>query len=363
MRVGGGWSHRHESAESGLGTLLAETDAVSLQRIDEAHGVGRPGGLGVTYAEQEFDQLGREQETSWPAQGERAARPARIQAAHTEPAATAAAFLLEQHQSEVREAADQHQHATRTLQPYVHRAPSDIWRYLITWVVLGLGDTAGVWGAAIWLGEVPSIALGQALACGFAAITAGLAGGELGNYRRAQTRQRDLESLSEDERRYWPLFAGSKTPPRLVAVVGGAIVVLVAVAIFALRTTTEGLMAGLTFGALGAATALGSFVSCYVHADDVADLLASYRKRHLSAMRRHRHLAGAHALAQMAAASVEAESVVREHELRGEAASLRVGALKFRMLRRNPQVVGHGVNTDLEAHGLIGRRNRLDGAA
>ena len=363
MRVSNWRPHRRGGIESSLDALLAETDAVSLQRIDEAHGVGRPGGLGVTYAEQEFDQLGREQETSWPAQGERAARASRIQAARAEPAAKAASFLLEQHQREVTDAADQYQHAARTLQPYVHRSPSDVWRYLITWLVLGLGDTAGVWGAAIWLGEVPSIALGQALACGFAAVTAGLAGGELGNHRRAQTRQRDLESLSEDERRYWPLFAGSKTPPRLVALLGGAIVVLVAVAIFALRTTTEGLMAGFTFGALGAATALGSFVSCYVHADDVADLLAGYRKRHLTSLRRHRRLAGAGVLRRLAGATVEAESVLREHKLRGEAASLRVGAMKFRMLRRNPQVVGHGSGSEPEVHGLIGRRHRLDGAA
>jgi hypothetical protein len=343
--------------------LLAETDAVSLQRIDEAHGVGRPNGLGVTYAEQEFDQLGLEQEFSWPAQGERQARSARIRAAQAEAPAQAATFLLEQHEHAVREATDQLQHAARTLLPYTHRAPSDIWRYLIAWLVLGLGDTAGVWGAAIWLGEVPSIALGQAAASGFAAVTAGLAGGELGNHRRAQARRRDLESLGEDERRYWPLFAGGTSPPRLIAFLGAAVVALIAVAIFALRTTTEGLMAGLTFGALGAATALGSFVSCYVHADDVADLLADYRRRHLSAMRRHRRLASSRALNRRAAAGTEAESILHEHDLRGEAATLRVGALKFRMLRRNPQVVGHGTNTDLEAHGLIGRRHRVDGAA
>ena len=346
-----------------MDALLAQADAVSLQRIDEAHGVGRPGGLGVTYAEQEFDQLAQEQESSWPAQGELAARSARVRAARAEPAAQAAGFLLEQHQREVSEAADQYQHATRTLQPYLHRSPGDLWRYLITWVVLGLGDTAGVWGAAIWLGEIPAIALGQAVACGFAAVTSGLAGGELGNHRRSQARQRDQESLGEDERRYWPLFAGSKAPPRLIAALGLAIVVLVAVAVFALRTATEGLLAGMTFGALAAATALGSFVSCYVHADEVADLLAGYRRRHLAAMRRHQRLAGSRALSRAAASTVEADSVLREHEQRGQAASLRVGALKFRMLRRNPQVVGHGSGSEPEVHGLIGRRNRLDGAA
>jgi hypothetical protein len=218
-------------------------------------------------------------------------------------------------------------------------------------------------GAAIWLGEIPLVALGQAIACGFAAVTAGLAGGELSTHRRAQARQRDHESLTPDEARYWPLFAGGQSPPRLAASLGVGIVVLVAVAVFALRVSTEGLMAGLTFGALAAATALGSFVNCYVHADEVADLLDGYRVRYLVAIRRHRRLAGTRPLATVAAASTEAESLVREHQERGQAAALRVGAAKFRMLRRNPQVVGHGMPTGVDAHGLVGRRNRMDGAA
>lgn len=354
---------RAPGGDDALQDLLQQTDAISLQRIDEARGLERPTELGPTYAEQEFEALAREQEMSWPAEGEAAARAARIRAARRSPAATADAFLLNQHEAEVRGAAEQHLHASQTLRPYVRRSPTDHWRYRLTWLVLGLGDMAGVWGAAIWLGEIPLVALGQAIACGFAAVTAGLAGGELSNHRRAQARHRDQGSLSPDEARYLPLFVGSPARPRLAAWLGTGIVVLVAMAVFALRTSTEGLMAGLTFGALAGATALGSFVNCYVHADEVADLLDGYRARYLTAIRRHRRLAGARRIATVAAASAEAASLVREHQERGQAAGLRVGAAKFRMLRRNPQVVGHGSPTGLDAHGLVGRRHRTDGVA
>lgn len=43
---------------SATDALVAETDSISLQRIDEAAGLGRPGGLGVTNAEREFESIG-----------------------------------------------------------------------------------------------------------------------------------------------------------------------------------------------------------------------------------------------------------------------------------------------------------------
>jgi hypothetical protein len=58
----------------------------------------------------------------------------------------------------------------------------------------------------------------------------------------------------------------------------------------------------------------------------------------------------------------ESTSIWREHDARGRAAAQKVTALKYRMLRRNPQVVGHGEATT-QAGGLIGRRARKDGAA
>lgn len=346
-----------------LSGLLAETDAVVLQRIDEAAGLGRPGGLGTTYAEHEYDTLADEQAISWPAEGEAASRAAQIRAASSGDAAKAASFLVDQDKAGVTAARDDYLHAAHTLTPYVRRSPRDHIRYGAGWVLLGLGDTAGVWGAAIWLGEVPLIALGQAVATGFAAVTAGLAGGELQELRQAQRREREPESLSADERRYQRLFVGADKGLGITKIASGisfAVVALVAVAVFALRAGTEGLLAGFTFGGLAAATALGSFISSYVHGDEVADLIATYLRAYLDAQRLLQRLADASGLSGYAGATTEADSISREYDARGQAAHRKVTALKYRMLRRNPQVVGHGEAT---VDAVIGRRSRLDGAA
>ena len=350
---------------SATDALVAEADSISLQRIDEAAGLGRPGGVGVTNAEREFESLASEQEQSWLAEGEAASRTASVRAARYDEAAKAGRFLLADHSDEVTEARQSYQHAAQTLMPYVRRSPADAWRYGTGWALLGLGDTAGVWGAAIWLGEIPLIALGQALATGFAAVTAGLVGGELQELRQARARRRDSDSLSSDERQYQRLFVGADAGLGVTKLVGSislTIVVLVAIAIFALRAGTEGLLAGVTFGGLAAATALGSFVSSYVHGDEVADLIGSYRKRYDAASRRHRGFARNRDLSQHASAVEESTSISREYDTRGRAASHKVTALKYRMLRRNPQVVGHGEGTT-ETSGVIGRRSRKDGAA
>ena len=94
----------------------------------------------------------------------------------------------------------------------------------------------------------------------------------------------------------------------------------------------------------------------------MADLIGSYRKRYDAASRRHRGFARNRDLSQHASAVEESTSISREYDTRGRAASHKVTALKYRMLRRNPQVVGHGEGTT-ETSGVIGRRSRKDGAA
>lgn len=343
-------------------SLLQESE-VGMQRVDEAAGLARPAGFGTTYREQQFDASADEQDDAWSAEGEVASRAPGRRADKSDDAASAAAYVVGENQETVSEAKKDNLHAARTLMPFVRRSSHDHIRYVLGWLLLGLGDTAGVWGAAIWLGEVPYVALGQALATGFAAVTAGLAGGELQDLRQSRLRHREAELLSSDERRYQRLFAGADVGLSITKIVMGisvTIVVLVAVAVFALRAGTEGLLAGFTFGGLAAATALGSFVSSYVHADEVADLLATYEKRYRRAQRRHLRLASARVLSRHASAVGEVNSILREYKARGSAAHQKVVALKYRMLARNPQVVGHG---EAVPETVIGRRSRLDGAA
>jgi len=335
----------NQSPMRAVDELVTLTDDINLQRIDEAAAVGRPANVGITHAEREFDALAEEQKAAWPAEAEATARPARITASRVTSTAQAADHLVRERESELATARDARNHALSTLTPFVRRPAHDNVRYLAGWAVLGLGDTVGVWGAAISLGEIPQLALGQALATGFAAVTAGMVGGEIRTLALAASRRRDPDELTDDERRYRRLFEGAKSEIPMLKIASGAagmIVALVAGSIFALRAATEGALAGLVFGGLAAATILASFISSYMHADEVADLLAHYERRFVRAARDHRKAGQAKPLQVRAASTAEADSIEREYGHRALAAAHKVEACKRRMLRRNPQVVGHG---------------------
>jgi hypothetical protein len=342
-----------------------EVDAISLPRLDEVSGHPRPSGVGVTYAEQEYHALADEQELTWPAEGESEARRFQVRARGLDRQAAATEFLLAESEEEVRQARADHQHAARVLTPYVRREPAAKVRYWICWPVLWFGDTAGVWSAAIINGDIPYVAFGQALAAGLAAACAGLVGSELKDVRLARARQRDPESLGEDELRYRRLFTGCDGGLGVVGLVGLlslAVVALLAVGICTLRSSIEGSSAGLTFGLLAAGTAIGSGLLCYSAADEVADLLATLAKRARRAEQRHLKLAAAAPPKVRAEAEEAARSIQAEYQLRGQAAAKRVESLSWRVQRRNPQVLGHGYPAG-EPGGVIGRRARRGGAS
>lgn len=346
------------------GTWTTEADGVSLPRLDEVGGHQRPADVGVTYAEQEFHTLADEQELTWPAEGEAAARSPRTRARGLDTAASATEFLLAEHEVEVRAARADYQHAARVLGAYVRREPWGKARYWVCWPVLWFGDTAGVLAAAVSYGDLPSVALGQALAAGLAAACSGLVGSELKDLRMAAARRRDLDTLSQEERRYARLFTGGTGGRGIVGLVGGVsllVVMLVALGVYSLRRAIEGSASGLTFGLLAAATALASGLLAYASADEVADLLANAAKRVHRAERHHLRLARASALRTRARAEEAARSILAEYQLRGQAAGKRVESLAWRVLRRNPQVVEHGYPPG--EPGVIGRRTRRGGAA
>lgn len=325
--------------------LVEMTDSISLQRIDEAAAVGRPAGVDVTHAEREFDALAEEQLAAWPAESEATARPARVKSSRVAPAAEAADHLTAVRESELTAAAEARQHAFTTLAPFVCRPQNDNVRYSLSRAVFTLGDTVGVWGSAIYLGEIPELALGQAVATGFAAVTAGMVGGGVRTLAQAKSRRRNPDELTDDERRYRRLFEGVEPEVPMLKITAGVaatIVALVTGGIFALRASTEGTMAGLVFGALATATILASFISSYMHADEVADLLAHYERRFATAARNFRKASRDKVLQISAASTAEVDSIEREYGRRGLAAAHKVEACKQRMLRRNPQVVGHG---------------------
>lgn len=122
---------------------LQDADAASVPRIDEVSGHARPGSIGISYAEPEFHALADEQEVSWPAEGEREARPYQLEAQGLVPEADAVAFLLAESETNVRQANADHQHAVRTLTPYTQREPGARWRYWLCWPVLWFGSWTG----------------------------------------------------------------------------------------------------------------------------------------------------------------------------------------------------------------------------
>jgi hypothetical protein len=348
-----------------LGAWIGEADAVVLQRYDEIGGHPRPSGIGRTYAELEYDALAEEQELAWPAEGEHDARPFATRARGLDSPAAATEFLLTESAKEVQAAHVDWQHAAKILTPYVRHESWAKLRYWICWPVLWLGDMAGVWSAAVANGDIPAIAFGQACAAGLAGACAGLVGAELKHRQTMRARQRDPETLTENERRYQRLFTGGTGGIGVVKLVGGlsvTVVVLLAVAIFNLRSSVEGTAAGLTFGLLAAATAIASGLLGYSAADEVADLLAAFARRVRHAEKRHVTLAGTKAVRVRAEAEEAARSIRAEYGLRGQAAGKRVESLNWRVQRRNAQVVGHGFPTG-EQSGVIGRRTRRGGAA
>ncbi|WP_160050470.1 hypothetical protein [Nocardiopsis sp. FR4] len=337
----------------------AEADAIGLVRVDEASALPRPTNVGETYAEQEYRALGDEQLASWAAEGETAAREHLVQARGLDVQATAVERLLVHQEEDVRQAKADYQHAARVLTPYVRRETGNKLRYWIGWHALVLGDMAGVASAAIIHGDLPVLAVSMALASGIAAGSAGLVGSEVRHLRNARARQRDEGDLTDDEQRYARLFSGTRDKGLgyvgLVGVVSLIVVVLVAVGIFFLRGSVEGAAAGLTFGMLAAATALGSFLLGYSAADDVADVVSGYKKRAHEAERHFRKLAKDVSLKERAEAAETARSTYAEHQARGQAAAHRMASLRHRIQRNNTGVLGHGLPSGESA---LGRRWR-----
>jgi hypothetical protein len=345
--------------------LTREADAISIPRIDESGAQPRPSVLGSSYPESEYQALEEEQREVWRAEGERVARPFQVQASGLKRPTDATDFLLAQSEKNVQAAHAENHAAIRALSSQVRRGP---WVKLSYWVglpVLWAGDTAGVWSAAVTNGDIVYIAAGQALSAGLSAVCAGLVGSELKNLQLAGARRRDPGSLNEDEKRYQRLFTGNGSGVGIIKLVGLlslTVVLLLAVGIGTLRASVEGQAAGLTFGLLAAATAMGSLLLGYWATDEVADLLATTAKRVRQAERRHLKLAAARAPKVGAQAKEAARSIQTEYQLRGQAAAKRVESLGWRVLRNNVQVFGHGSPAG-DQGGVIGRRTRRSGTA
>lgn len=326
-----------------VGTGPRGPEGVRLIPVEAASATARPDVIHKTYLELAHDAQALEQQHLFAAEGEVASR---------EDAATtkALAFTEAETKASVARAriaadnsAEHHATARDLLAPYVRRKATSSRGYVARTAALLLGDIAGLSGAAIALGEYPALAVAQAISAGTATVTAGLAATQL---RHAQlATERRMPDVPQELQPYRHLFGGPPAGSRqqnVVFVVAALVALLVSVGIFALRTTIEGPISGLTFGGLAAAIALASFINSWYHADAVADVLETAQHDAHDADRRHRRLAGTRTVQTAQKAAALEKSLITEHTHRGLAAAAHIEADKYRALLASPDVVGHG---------------------
>lgn len=347
----------------GAAEAEARAEQIALQRIDEAAAVARPTNIGVTYVELESEALEDEQPPLFDAAGLDASREAAKEAAGLAPAASAAARLLDGHLPILQAAEDRHVAAHDALASFRRRPPStQKWHYL-TKAGLIVGDVTTLAGSFIWLGEEPILAAVMAVSAATATVTAGLSGTEVRDVRNRQRRASTLEQLSENQRPFAHLFGAPDKGWAFVKAltwVSVSVAATIAIAIFALRSSLEDPLVGLVFGGIAAAIAAASWIESYMYADDIADLLDNADANYQLETARHERLAASAPWQRREEALVEAESISAEHTKRGEAARHHMTSLRFGILRRNPQVVGHGPAPTEPT--VIGQTTRRGGA-
>lgn len=173
--------------------LTREAARTRLTPTDQATALARPGAIGETYLEQQYDAAATEQLHLHAADGTKASR---------DESATGKSLEFARNESEKLATADRpivdaarkgYEQLRDTLTPFVLRRTGSSWGYSARVCGLLVGDVAGLSGAAVSLGEVPALAVLQAFSAGIATITAGLAGAEIRHRQNAAQRQLDAD--------------------------------------------------------------------------------------------------------------------------------------------------------------------------
>ena len=339
-----------------------EYSNLSLQQVDEAHRIDGITGSAL-HVENELDAFGREQEPLWKAEGILQSRPALIAHSGLKVQAETAEHLSRRHRRLVKRAQRRLERTVAALSPFVRRKQGQKAWFMVRTGLLLLGDVAGQAGAQIYYGEIPELAFIQALAAGVAVVTAGLVGGEIKDLRMAGKRKTPRANLTKQQEPFAHLFDGTDDGKHIVKALvytGATVGVLISTGIFALRSTIDGPLSGLVYGALAAGIAAASFISSYIVTDEIADAIDTAEKDYERTIKRQTNLAASAPLKTALEKTAEDESIRQEHEVRGQAALLTYEGLKHRVLRRNPGVAGHGPADAPEP--VVGRRAREDGS-
>lgn len=337
---------------------LQDAEQITLQRVDEAAAVAKPGNISGTWVEQEYDDLETEQGPSWAAAGIETARSVEVEAAGLQPAADAAERIVTVHSLVLETAATRYVDTQEALAPFRRRTGGKLIHYAVKGALV-LGDAVGVTLLGINIGDYPVLAGLMSVSAATAAVTAGLVGAEYRVLQAADRRACDPDTLTEKQKPFRYLLSGAKFGRSILKLVTGISVTaaaLIAVAIFAGRAEIEGGLVGALYGGIALAVAGASFIESFMYADEIADVIDGSAKAYDAEIARHERLAASSPWRTQLERRAEADSVIDEHIQRGEAAGHRVRATKWGILRRNPGVAGHGPSTGVP--GPVGRTDR-----
>lgn len=336
---------------------LATARSNRLIPVDKATAIPRPPTIGDTYGELAWDAHSVAQEHLFKSEAERLARADAACDNALSPYATESGHLIAENRSVVSEARKRAVLTAAALSPWRRRKGSS-WGYRLRACALCVGEVMGPANAAIIFGDIPTLAILQAVSAGTATITAGLTGAEFKHLHLSAERKRERpEDIADELAPYQHLFDGSGLKARRYATIalasGLTVGLLVASAIFILRAALEGSAAGIAFGSLAIAVTLASFINSYCHADPVSDLIDEAHSRYRKELSAHRRLTALPLILIAGRAKERARSVAAEQHHRGDAASSHLTALSYESLTGSPDVVGHG-----PAAPAIGRRIR-----
>lgn len=344
---------------AGASAADAVAEQIALQRVDEAGATPQPDSVAKYWVNPEYDENTSEQHDLHLAAGVEQSREATVEAAGLTPAASTDQWLLEGHRAVVETVKASYVTVLTVLTAYRRRPPKAKRWHLLAKVAFLVGDIAGIATAAIWLGEIPAIAVIMALSAAAATVTAGLSGSEVRDIRDFIRRAVLLPELPEALLPYRHLFhAPDGTWPYVKALlwVSASVAGTIACAIFALRASIEDPLVGLVFGGIAAAIAAASWIESFCYADAVADLIDNAEADHSRETAKHQKLAASAALQRHGEALATATSIQAEQTKRGSAAGHHMQALLYGILRRNPQTAGNGPAAEPTAIGQTTRR-------
>jgi hypothetical protein len=326
--------------------IVSEAENIALQPGDQARAVARPDTIDRFYYEDEYRAKARGQRKRWLAAGLRAARSHFVKASGLSARVAVLLGLIAAATVRRDDAQAALKNITDDLRDYVYRGPLAKRFYLLTWILLLGGDVAGVSGAAIMFGEIPVLAVLQALAAGVAAVTAGLIGQDLRDYALAQRRKTDPATLTPAQQRHPHLFTGGNiigTTVKAMVYVALTIALLLIGGIWALRAGAQDELAGIVYGAFAGAICLASAINTYVYRDEVADRIDKAQLDLAQAEKHLEKLSQSPELVTYGEETAAVASIEAEYELESEGAEHEMAALMHGVSRRHPDIAGHGM--------------------